>query len=141
MPSSRLKPGAFEARLMRLLRDCRARRKRTRSRAECRSGIPSRRASCSAWRRTSSPRRSMASVRRGGAPVLEVRTRARGAASSRRLVVVTRKTPLELLLERHGTYGQAKFYLESRGQSIGWAEEVHERFCAGLALVQAAVPP
>jgi len=58
-----------------------------------------------------------------------------------RLVLVTRKTPLELLLERHGTYGQARFYLESRGQSIGWAEEVHERFTAGLARVQAAVPP
>jgi hypothetical protein len=58
-----------------------------------------------------------------------------------RLVLVTRKTPLELLLERHGTYGQARFYLESRGQSIAWAEEVHERFTAGLARVQAAVPP
>jgi hypothetical protein len=58
-----------------------------------------------------------------------------------RLVLVTRKTPLELLLERHGTYGQARFYLESRGQSIAWAEEVHERFNAGLARVQAAVPP
>jgi len=58
-----------------------------------------------------------------------------------RLVLITRKTPLELLLERHGTYGQARFYLESRGQSIAWAEEVHERFTAGLARVQAAVPP
>ena len=58
-----------------------------------------------------------------------------------RLVLITRKTPLELLLERHGTYGQARFYLQSRGQSIAWAEEVHERFTAGLARVQAAVPP
>src|SRR5260370_3523442 len=58
-----------------------------------------------------------------------------------RLGLVTRKTPLELLLERHGTYGQARFYLESRGKSIGWAEEVHERFTAGLARTQAAVPP
>jgi len=58
-----------------------------------------------------------------------------------RLVLVTRKTPLELLLERHGTYGQARFYLESRGESIAWAEEVHERVSAGLARVQAAIPP
>ena len=57
-----------------------------------------------------------------------------------RLVVVTRKTPLELLLERHGTLGQARFYLESRGQDIGWAEEAHERFTAGFARVQAAIP-
>jgi hypothetical protein len=58
-----------------------------------------------------------------------------------RLVLVTRKTPLELLLERHGTYGQARFYLGTRGQSIAWAEEAHERFTAGLARVQAAIPP
>jgi hypothetical protein len=58
-----------------------------------------------------------------------------------RLVLVTRKTPLELLLERHGTYGQARFYLESRGESIVWAEEVHERVSAGLARVQAVIPP
>jgi NAD kinase len=57
-----------------------------------------------------------------------------------RLVVVTRKTPLDLLLERHGTYGQARFYLESRGQSIASAEETHARFQAGLARVQAAFP-
>jgi hypothetical protein len=61
--------------------------------------------------------------------------------TSTRLVLVTRKTPLELLLERHGTYGQARFYLEARGQSIAWAEEAHELFAAGLACVQAAIPP
>ena len=57
-----------------------------------------------------------------------------------RLVLVTRKTPLELLLDRHGTVGQARFYLQSRGQDIGWAEEAHERFTASFARVQAAIP-
>jgi hypothetical protein len=60
------------------------------------------------------------------------------SGSHPRLVVVTRKTPLEVLLERHGTLGQARFYLESRGQSIAWAEEADRRFAAGLAQVQAA---
>ena len=57
-----------------------------------------------------------------------------------RLVLVTRPTPIEQLLQRHGTYGQARFYLESRGQSIAWAEEIHERCTAGLATVQRALP-
>jgi NAD kinase len=60
------------------------------------------------------------------------------AVSSRRLVVVTRKTPLEVLLERHGTYGQAKFYLESRGHDIASAADAHARFEAGLTQVYAA---
>jgi hypothetical protein len=58
-----------------------------------------------------------------------------------RLVLVTRKTPLELLLERHGTLGQARFYLASRGQDVAWAEEAHARFEAAFAIVQAAIPP
>ena len=57
-----------------------------------------------------------------------------------RLVVVTRKTQLEQLLERHGTHGQAQFYLESRGQTINWAEQSPERFVCALAQVQAAFP-
>ena len=32
-----------------------------------------------------------------------------------RVVLVTRKTPLEQLLERRGTHDQARFYLQSRG--------------------------
>ncbi len=32
---------------------------------------------------------------------------------------------LELLLERHGTYGQAKFYLQTRGQDLAQHEAVH----------------
>lgn len=57
-----------------------------------------------------------------------------------RLVVVTRKTPLELLVERYGTYGQAKFYLSTRGQDIAAQELVHQRLEAGLASVMSSLP-
>jgi hypothetical protein len=58
-----------------------------------------------------------------------------------RVVLVTRKTLLELLLERHGTLGQARFYLESRGQEIAGPQEAHDRFESGLAEVLHAIPP
>jgi hypothetical protein len=58
-----------------------------------------------------------------------------------RVVLVTRKTPLELLHEQHGTLGQARFYLQSRGQDIAWAEQAHGRVESALAAVQAAIPP
>lgn len=58
-----------------------------------------------------------------------------------RVVLVTRKTPLEVLLERHGTLGQVRFYLESRGQEATSYEEAHERFHAGLSEAQRAIPP
>lgn len=57
-----------------------------------------------------------------------------------RVVVVTRPTPLEQLVHRYGTYGQAKFYLANRGQDIGWLEANHERVAAGLATAIAAIP-
>ncbi len=56
-------------------------------------------------------------------------------------MLVTRKTPVELLLEQHGTLDQARFYLESHGQSIEEYEEIHERVQAALARVSAAIPP
>jgi hypothetical protein len=56
-------------------------------------------------------------------------------------VLVTRKTPLEILLERHGTLAQARFYLESRRQGIAWYEQAHERFRDGFGRVLAAIPP
>ena len=57
-----------------------------------------------------------------------------------RVVVVTRPTPLELLIHRYGTYGQARFYLASRGQDITWLEANHERVSQGLAQAIAAIP-
>ena len=61
-------------------------------------------------------------------------------ANRPRIVIVTRKTSLELLIERHGTIGQSRFYLESRGQQIRDYQIAHERFASGLASVQSAIP-
>ena len=58
-----------------------------------------------------------------------------------RIVLVTRKTPVELLLEQHGTLAQARFYLESRGQSINEYQAIHEQVKSALAQVSAAIPP
>ena len=57
-----------------------------------------------------------------------------------RVVFVTRPTWLEDLLARHGTLGQAEFYLESRGQSIYTLIEAHERFHACYKQVRQALP-
>ena len=58
-----------------------------------------------------------------------------------RIILVTRKTPLELLLEHHGTLAQARFYLESRGQKILGYQKAHERFKVALAYVLGVIPP
>jgi NAD kinase len=58
-----------------------------------------------------------------------------------RLVLVTRKTPLQLLLEQHGTLAQARFYVQSRGQEMEEYAENHERFETALARVLGAIPP
>ena len=57
-----------------------------------------------------------------------------------RVVVVTRKTPLELLLRRWGTYGQARFYLGTRGQTIEAQEALHDRIQEGIGQVLSALP-
>ncbi|MCP4543275.1 MAG: hypothetical protein GY832_39685 [Chloroflexi bacterium] len=58
-----------------------------------------------------------------------------------RIILVTRKTPLEMLLEHHGTLAQARFYLESRDQKISGYQEAHERFDVALTYVLGAIPP
>ncbi|MBN1955764.1 MAG: hypothetical protein JW900_12025 [Anaerolineae bacterium] len=58
-----------------------------------------------------------------------------------RIVLVTRKTPLELLLEQHGTLAQARFYLQSRNQAMDAQEENHERFETAMRDVLQAIPP
>jgi NAD kinase len=57
-----------------------------------------------------------------------------------RVVFVTRDTDYELLLARHATRGQVRFFLESRGQSIATIEDRHARFHAVLAQARATVP-
>ena len=57
-----------------------------------------------------------------------------------RAVFVIRETDYEALLARHATRGQARFFLESRGQSLAEVEARHARFHAVLAQARAAVP-
>ena len=57
-----------------------------------------------------------------------------------RSVVVTRPTELELLLRRHATLGQARFFLERHGLDIREVERRHSLFESALSRVLAAIP-
>ncbi|WP_431676911.1 hypothetical protein [Kitasatospora sp. KL5] len=57
-----------------------------------------------------------------------------------RAVLVHRRTEYEELLARHGSRGQAAFFLESRGRSLAEAEERHNRAGVALAAVAGAIP-
>ncbi|MER5710620.1 hypothetical protein AB0B13_00305 [Streptomyces sp. NPDC042898] len=57
-----------------------------------------------------------------------------------RAVLVHRTTEYEELLARHGTHGQAAFFLSARGRSIEAVRERHERVRQALAEVAGAVP-
>lgn len=59
----------------------------------------------------------------------------------RRIVLVTRKTPLEHLLERHGTLGQVKFFLQGQKREIKPLQRGHELRDAALKQVADALPP
>jgi hypothetical protein len=58
-----------------------------------------------------------------------------------RAVLVHRATEYEELVARHGTHGQAAFFLASRGRDIEEVAERHRRTRRALAEVTAAVPP
>ena len=62
------------------------------------------------------------------------------AASTPRVVVVTRSTPYEALLERHATRGQAQFFLGSRGEDIEVIEAQHRCFQHALGFVLQSIP-
>lgn len=57
-----------------------------------------------------------------------------------RIVVVTRKTQLQLLEERHGTREQARYYIKTRHQNTSDIERNHHRFTDALRDVQGAIP-
>ncbi|WP_405982454.1 hypothetical protein [Streptomyces sp. NBC_00158] len=57
-----------------------------------------------------------------------------------RAVLVHRRTEYEELLARHGTHGQAAFFLSSRGRSIDEVARRHDRALQALREVAAAVP-
>lgn len=58
-----------------------------------------------------------------------------------RVVFVVRETDFERLLARHATRQQARFFLESRGQSLAALEAAHDRYYAVLNGVRAQTPP
>jgi hypothetical protein len=57
-----------------------------------------------------------------------------------RIVVVHRRTELDELLARHGTRGQAEFFLASRGRSLDEVDQRHHAVEAALATVTVAIP-
>jgi len=57
-----------------------------------------------------------------------------------RMVIVTKKTALQELVERFGTREQARFYLEHAGASFGEYEAAHESYRKALRTVEEAVP-
>ncbi|MFD4374878.1 hypothetical protein [Streptomyces sp. NPDC058486] len=57
-----------------------------------------------------------------------------------RAVLVHRRTEYEELLARHGTHGQAAFFLAARGRSADEVRERHDRTRRALAAVAGAVP-
>ncbi|MEU6283497.1 hypothetical protein [Streptomyces sp. NPDC047028] len=58
-----------------------------------------------------------------------------------RAVLVRRTTEYEELVARHGTHGQAAFFLASRGRDIEEVADRHRRTRRALAEVTSAVPP
>lgn len=60
--------------------------------------------------------------------------------STPRVVVVHRRTEYEELIARHGTRGQAEFFLTTRQQTLTPVQERHDHTQAALALVSAAIP-
>lgn len=57
-----------------------------------------------------------------------------------KVVIVTRKTQLDELIERHGTRDQAAFLLKNRGQSIDDIADAHQRYTQSLSILKAAIP-
>jgi hypothetical protein len=57
-----------------------------------------------------------------------------------RAVLVHRRTELEELLARHGTRGQAAFYLRTRGRRMEDLEDRHSRQAAAMVAVSAGIP-
>lgn len=58
-----------------------------------------------------------------------------------RIVIVHRVSEYQVLIERHGTRGQAEFFLSSRDQDIQDVEEVHTVLQACLDQMVRMVPP
>lgn len=57
-----------------------------------------------------------------------------------RVVIVTRQSPLDALLEQHGTVGQATFFLQTRQQGIERFLQIHATQQQAVAQVQRGLP-
>jgi NAD kinase len=57
-----------------------------------------------------------------------------------RAVVVHRRSEYDDLLARHGTHGQAEFYLSQRGRDIAEVQQRHTALDAAMATVSAGIP-
>lgn len=57
-----------------------------------------------------------------------------------KIVVVTKKTDLERLLQRHATTSQARFHLESRGESFENYLNAHKTYQQGMRQSIASIP-
>ena len=57
-----------------------------------------------------------------------------------KIVVVTRKTPLEELIERFNTRAQAKFYIEHAGAQFQGYEAEHDAYQRALGLLRKSLP-
>jgi hypothetical protein len=62
------------------------------------------------------------------------------ATNAPRAVLVARETDYELLIARHATRDQVRFFLRTRAQSLDAIEAAHARFHEVLKQVRAAVP-
>lgn len=61
-------------------------------------------------------------------------------AGADKIVVITKKTPLEELVERFNTREQARFYIEHMGASFAEYEAFHEQYMRSLGTLKASLP-
>lgn len=61
-------------------------------------------------------------------------------ATLEKIVVITRRTALEELIERHNTRDQARFYVEHMGASFAEYEATHDTYHTALRSLRAALP-
>ena len=57
-----------------------------------------------------------------------------------KIVVVTKKTALEELIERFNTRDQARFYIEHMGASFQEYQDAHDTYERALVTLKAALP-
>lgn len=64
----------------------------------------------------------------------------RPPAAIERVVMVTRKTQQEELIERFNTRAQARFYIQQQGESFDEYEAAHARYAGGVEALKRALP-